>query len=61
LRVETGIDGIEDSLAVIAGIHCFTVLLRRHRESRRARIKPYFSGALQPFLITFRIAAAPIE
>jgi hypothetical protein len=36
LRVETGIDGIEDSLAGIAGVHCVTVSLGARREEAGA-------------------------
>jgi hypothetical protein len=37
LRVEAGIDGIEDSSAVIAGVHCVTVPLGAGIENARSR------------------------
>ena len=61
LRVETGIDGVEDSLAGIAGVHCVTVPVGAAAMARRTPIKPYFRSGLQTFLIAFRIAGAPIE
>jgi hypothetical protein len=50
LRVETGIDGIQD----FAWYHWRSLRdcsLWRRREGRRISIKPYFAGRLQPLLV----------